>query len=364
MTSRTWKVGIVGYGLSAKVFHIPFINALPEFSLYAIVQRNPGEGNDAAKDFPTVKCFRNQEDLFQDSMVDVVVISTPTNSHFPLVKSALLAQKHVVCEKPFTRTASEADELVALADAEQKLLTVFHNRRWDTDFFTLVELMNNGALGQVTECETRFEFPHVKQAVENPPIATIANAQMNAIYDLGTHLLDQAVQIFGFPQRITGLIGDQTQEEDSSESNNIFTVLMHYENDVLVTAKAGKISPDEKPLRFSVKGDKGSYKKFCLDTQKEHIMAGKFPDDPGFGLEPAERYEILHAEQNDGSICEEMVKIVQRPPTWAEFYRKLAYALGGQGAVPVSGDEARDIIRIIELALQSSNQGESIAFSR
>ncbi|KAJ5919355.1 NAD binding Rossmann fold oxidoreductase [Penicillium verhagenii] len=364
MTSKTWKVGIVGYGLSAKVFHIPFINALPEFTLYAIVQRNPREGNDAAKDFPTVKCFRDQEDLFQDSMVDVVVISTPTDSHFPLVKSALLAQKHVVCEKPFTRTASEADELVALADAEQKLLTVFHNRRWDTDFVTLVELMNNGALGQVTEYETRFEFPHIKQAVQNLPIVTIANAQINAVYDLGTHLLDQAVQIFGFPQRVTGFIGDQTQEEGSSESNNIFTVLMHYENDVLVTAKAGRISPDEKPLRFSVGGDKGSFKKFYMDIQKEHIMVGKFPGDAGFGLEPVERYEILPAEKNDGSVYQEMIKTVQRPPTWAEYYRKLAYALSGQGAVPVSGAEARDIIRIIELALQSSKLGESLAFSR
>ncbi|KAJ6028137.1 hypothetical protein N7540_003713 [Penicillium herquei] len=362
MTSKIWKVGIVGYGLSAKIFHIPFINALPEYELHAIVQRNPGLGNDAAKENPNVECFHSLEDMLENTMVDLVVISTPTETHYSLTKSALNAQKHVLCEKPFTHTAKEANELIAIASEQKRVLAVFHNRRWDSDFVTLSELVSSGALGQVTDFDTRFEFFQPKPIIDKSMTVTKATLQIKAIYDLGIHLLDQAIQIFGLPERVTGLFDNRIEEMNSSESSNIFTVLMHYKNGMLFTAQAVRISSDEPPRRFSVRGDKGSFKKFYMDIQKDHLMAGKSPIDEGFGEEPEERHGVLTAKQSDGSFVEKVIVTVQ-PPTWAEYYRKLASAMSGQGPAPVSGSEARDIIRIIELAVLSAQLGEIQAFS-
>ncbi|KAJ5633715.1 hypothetical protein N7528_001557 [Penicillium herquei] len=364
MTSKIWKVGVVGYGLSAKVFHIPFINALPEYTLHAIVQRSPKVGNDAAKEHP--------KDMLENTMIDLVVISTPTESHYSLTKSALCAQKHVLCEKPFTQTAKEADELIAMASEQQRVLAVFHNRRWDSDFVTLSQLVNTGALGQVIDFDTRFELFQPKSRIGNSSTVTKATLQIKAIYDLGTHLLDQAVQLFGLPERVTGLLETEIEDKSSSEASNIFTVKLHYHNGMLVTARAVRIHSDEPPLRFSVKGDKGSFKK------KDHLVAGKSPMDEGFGEEPEERYGqsfseiffihsltgttgVLSAKQSDGSVIEKVIIPVQHP-TWAEYYRKLASAMDGQGPVPVSGSEARDIIQIIELAVLSSQSGESKDF--
>ncbi|KAJ5721926.1 uncharacterized protein N7483_009860 [Penicillium malachiteum] len=322
----------------------------------------PQVRNDAGKENLDVKCFHSLEDMLENTMVDLVVISTPTESHYSLTKSALYAQKHVLCEKPFTHTAKEADELIALAREQQRVLAVFHNRRWDSDFVTLSQLVNSGTLGQVIDFDTRFELFQPKSIIDKPMTVTKATLQIKAIYDLGTHLLDQAVQIFGLPERITGLLDDQIEETDSSESSNIFTVLMHYNSGILVTAKAVRISSDKPPHRFLVREDKRSFKKFYMDIQKDHLIAGKSPVDEGFGEESGERYGVLTAKQSDGSVVEKVIIPVQHP-TWAEYYRKLACTLSGQGTVPVSGSEARDIIRIIELAVLSSKLGESIEFS-
>ncbi|KAJ5716916.1 NAD binding Rossmann fold oxidoreductase [Penicillium malachiteum] len=341
MTTKIWKVGVVGYGLSAEIFHIPFINALPEYTLHAIVQRSPEVGNNAAEEQPHAKCFLSLEGMLENTMVDLVVISTPTESHYSLTKSAFCAQKHVLCEKPFTQTAKEADELIAMASEQQRVLAVFHNRRWDSDFVTLSQLVNTGALGQVTHFDTRFELFQPKSRIDQSLTVAKATLQIKAIYDLGTHLLDQGVQLFGLPERVT--------------------VKLHYHNGMLVTARAVRIHSDEPPLRFSVKGDKGSFKKLYIDIQKDHLVAGKSPIDEGFGEEPQERYGVLATKQSDGSVIEKVIIPVQHP-TRAEYYRKLASAMDGQGPVPVSGSEASDIIQIVEMAVLISQSGESKDF--
>ncbi|KAF4206908.1 hypothetical protein CNMCM8927_004243 [Aspergillus lentulus] len=358
MASKTWNVGIVGYGFSAKIFHIPFVAEVPPFKLYAIVQRTPKPEDDAEKDHPGVKSYRTAEDMIQDAAVDVVIITTAPDSHYALAKLALENGKHVVCEKPFTPTSQEANDLVTLAQQQNKLLAVYQNRRFDADFVTLTKLVKNGSLGRVVEFETHFD----RHRPEEP--AADASKWKNkvipggsAIYDLGSHLLDQAVHLMGTPDRITGFVGSQ-RAVNTTGFEDSFTVLLHYNNGLLVTAKAGVVSPEEKQLRYWVRGEKGSFKKFHLDIQEDQLKAGVRPGDNGYAREPSDRYGTLTTIQ-DGKPVAEVFPTVE-PPTYTEYYRKLARALAGEGDLPASGAEAAKVIKLIELAKESSKLGKTI----
>ncbi|KAF7167689.1 hypothetical protein CNMCM5623_000936 [Aspergillus felis] len=358
MASKTWNVGIVGYGFSAKIFHIPFVAEVPQFKLYAIVQRTPKPEDDAEKDHPGIKSYRTAEDMVKDAAVDVVIITTAPDSHYSLVKLALENGKHVVCEKPFTPASQEANDLVTLAQQQNKLLAVYQNRRFDADFVTLTKLVKNGSLGRVVEFETHFD----RHRPEEP--AADASKWKNkvipggsAIYDLGSHLLDQAVHLMGMPDRITGFVGSQ-RAVNTTGFEDSFTVLLHYNNGLLVTAKAGVVSPEEKQLRYWVRGEKGSFKKFHLDIQEDQLKAGIKPGDNGYAREPNDRYGTLTTIQ-DGKPVAEIFPTVE-PPTYVEYYRKLARALAGEGDLPASGAEAAKVIRLIELAKESSKLGKTI----
>ncbi|KKK23096.1 NAD binding Rossmann fold oxidoreductase [Aspergillus ochraceoroseus] len=358
MASKTFNVGVVGYGFSAKIFHIPFVQEVPQLNLYAVVQRTPKPDDDAEKDHPGIKSYRTTEDMVKDAGVDLVIITTAPESHYSLSKLALENGKHVVCEKPFTPTSKEADELVALAQKNNKLLAVYQNRRWDADFVTLSKLVKNGSLGRVVEFETHFDRHRPEEPA--PEVSKWKNKVLpggGAIFDLGSHLLDQAVHLLGKPDRVTGFVGSQ-REVNTSGYEDSFTVLLHYNAGVLVTAKAGVVSPEAEQLRFWVRGDKGSFKKFHLDVQEDQLKEGLRPSDSGYGREPSEHYGFLTTVQNDTPV-KEVVPTVE-PPTYTEFYRKMARALAGEGDVPVSGAEAAKVIRLIELVQESSKLGKTL----
>ncbi|KAA8647669.1 hypothetical protein EYZ11_007386 [Aspergillus tanneri] len=358
MVSKTWNVGVVGYGLSAKVFHIPFVHEVPQLSLYAVVQRTPKPDDDAEKDHPGIKSYRSAEDMVKDEAVDVVIVTTAPDSHYSLAKLALENGKHVVCEKPFTPTSQEADELVAVAKKQNKLLAVYQNRRWDADFVTLSKLVKNGSLGRVVEYESHFDRHRPQEpAADASKWKNKVIPGGSAIYDLGAHLLDQAVHLLGLPDRVTGFIGSQ-REVNTTGFEDSFTVLLHYKSGLLVTVKAGVVSPEEAQLRFWVRGEKGSFKKFHLDIQEDQLKVGMKPGDSAYGREPSERYGTLTTIQ-DGKPVKEITPTVE-PPTWTEYYRKLARALAGEGDLPASGAEAREVIRLIELAKESSRLGKTM----
>ncbi|KAL2053366.1 hypothetical protein ABVK25_006360 [Lepraria finkii] len=286
MVSKTYNVAIIGYGMSAKVFHIPLIQVTPAFNLYAIVQRNPTAENDASKDHPGIKLYRSSEDMVQDPDVDVVVINTIPASHFELCRLALEYYKYVIVEKPFTVTSEEADDLINIAVNRDLFLTVYQNRRWDTDFLTLSKLLKAGTLGRVVEFETHFD----RHRPETPSGGwkTKPLPGGGGIYDLGTHLIDQVYVLFGLPDRITGFVGSQ-RERNPEGVDDSCTVLLHYDSGLLATVKAGVVSPEVNQLRYWVRGEKGSYKKFHLDCQEDQLKAGKKPGDAGFGIEPKDR---------------------------------------------------------------------------
>ncbi|CAG7917260.1 unnamed protein product [Penicillium olsonii] len=353
MASRIFNVGVIGYGLSAKIYQIPFIKAAKNLNLYAVVQRTPKLNDDAEKDWPGIKGYRSTELMVSDPAVDVVVVTTAPDSHLELAKLALNAGKHVVVEKPFTPTYEEARELVELAKKQNRLLTVYQSRRWDADFLTLSQVLDNKSLGRIVEYETRFE-----RHVPGVPGSAWRNKEMpggGAIYDLGAHLIDQTVQLFGLPKRITAFLGNQ--REGASGSDDSFTVLMHYDG-FLATAKAAVVSPQEKQLRFWVKGTKGTYMKHHFDVQEEQLKAGMRPGDDGYGVEPSDRFGTLTSVQPDGTLKSEAVPTVDAP-LYTDFYNKLASAFSGEGDIPVDPAESAVVIRLIELAIQSSQTGKT-----
>jgi len=354
MSSKRYNVGIIGYGLSAKVFHIPLILAVPEFKLYAIVQRSPKPDDNAEKDHPGIKAYRSTEDMVADEKLDVVVVTTIPDTHLSLAKLALEAGKHVIVEKPFTVTSKEAKEMIAIAKSHHRLLSVYQNRRWDSDFLTLSKYITNGSLGRVVEFETHFDRHRPETPHDSWKLAQPAGA---VIYDLGTHLMDQVVHLYGLPKRITGFLGSQRAHNPTGFADSC-TVLLHYDG-MLVTVKAGVVSPEVNQLRYWVRGDKGSFKKYHLDCQEDQLKAGLKPGDNGFGLEPRERYGVLNTVK-DGKIESEVVPTVE-PATYAEFYRKFARALGGDVAqLPVDPSTAAAVIRLVELAEESSSQGRTL----
>lgn len=278
--SKIYQVGVVGFGLSAKVFQIPYIQSTPGFELRAIVQRS---GNEAQEQHPEATVYSSPAELLADEKIDVVVVSTPPGTHFELVSGALNAGKHgksvvqgptkasadelqspspVIVEKPFCPSSKECDELIALAKEKGKILTVFQNRRWDADFVTLKRILAENKLGRVVEFESHFDrFDPVV-----PPRDLVDSPGSGVIYDLGTHLFDQVLNLYGPPTRVTGFLGRQRERTDSGGPFDACSVLLHYGSGLLATVKASPISADDLQLRFWIRGSKGSYKKVSQNT--------------------------------------------------------------------------------------------------
>ncbi|KAK7612047.1 putative NAD binding Rossmann fold oxidoreductase [Phyllosticta paracitricarpa] len=355
MASALHNVAVIGYGLSAKVFHIPFITQTPSLRLYAVLQRNPTADNDASHDHPGIQLFRDAATLLADPAVHVVVVTSLPDSHFELTKAALEAGKHVVVEKPFVPTAAEADELVRVAQSTGKLLAVYQNRRWDADFLAASRLVKDGALGRVVEFESHFDrySPTLRVSWKAEP-----RPGNGAIYDLGTHLLDQIVHLFGLPARVTGFIWNQRAGAPNHDSGagDSFTVLLHYADGLLATAKVGVLSAEQDQLRFWVRGEKGSFKKYNLDPQEDQLLSGLSNTSSELGREPSSNYNLTLVK--DGNIGKEPVAV--EPKTYLEYYRIFADALHGKGDVPVTATEAASVIRLIELAKESSKMGKTL----
>ncbi|KAK0124507.1 hypothetical protein ONS95_009457 [Cadophora gregata] len=360
MASKTYNVGVIGYGMSAKVFHIPLILRTPTFTLSAIVQRTPKPTDSAAKDHPSAKIYSSATDLFADPNLEIIVITTTPDTHFEFTKSALEAGKHVIVEKPFVPTSSQAQQLIDVSKATGKLICVYQNRRWDADFLTVRKLISEDTIGRVVEFETHFDrYKAVKPETWK---GTLGMEQAGGVvYDLGTHLIDQAYVLFGLPESVTAVFANQ--RDDGGEEPDSITVLLGYgTGKPLVTVKAGVMCVETEQLRYWVRGTKGSFKKFHLDVQEDQLKAGMMPGDKGFGVEGEERAGTLVVLGEDGKPKASVLKNVE-PETYVKLYEGFAKAVagGGEKEVPVKASEARDVLRIIEAAKESAKSGKSVS---
>ncbi|KAH6655177.1 oxidoreductase [Truncatella angustata] len=372
MASKTFNVGVVGYGMSAKVFHIPFVKVTPLLKLHSILQRSPKPTDSAPSDYPDLKHHTTYDSFLADPELDLVVLSTTPPTHFELASKALKAGKHVLCEKPFVPTAAEADKLVAIARDNKRVLCVYQNRRWDADYATVKKLIQDGTLGRIVEFETHFDRYRAEKPT-NWKATTKMSEGGGMLYDLGTHLIDQVYALFGKPASVfakfvntrDGVIKAPEDETDSA------TVQLFYNNGLVVLVRIGVLSVESQQPRFWIRGTKGSYHKFNLDTQEPELKdfnAGKpnsrSPLDENFGVEPADWAGKLTTLGEDGKTKEQSYPTV-KPPTYKEFYRLLAASIasGKEEDVPVPAAQASEVLKIIEAVRESNKTGREVPLS-
>lgn len=321
------RTALIGRGLGGRVFHAPLIGALPAFTLDLTAGAADAEAAATAE------------------AIDLVVISTPNTTHFPLARLAIQAGKHVVVDKPLTVTTQEADDLIELARARSTMLTVFHNRRWDGDFLTIRKSLADGTLGEPLLVEAHWDRfrPAIKHGWREVPAdgAGLLN-------DLGPHMIDQALCLFGPPRTVTA---DIMAQREGAEVDDYFDLTLAYDR-LRVRLTASTLVADPRP-RFAVHGTAGSFVKYGLDPQEEILKNGGEPNTPGFGRDP-----------RDGTLTIDGAP--RAMPTelggYIEFYRRVADAIRDGAPPPVDPGDAREGLRLIELARQSALEGRTLPF--
>jgi predicted dehydrogenase len=336
--SQPLNVALVGYGFVGKVFHAPLIAATPGLMLHAIVSRQAAA---IAAEYPSTRVYPELTDALSDPAVDLVVIATPNALHAPQAHAALAAGKHVVVDKPFTVTVDEAEALLSHADRAQRLLSVFHNRRWDSDFLTLRGLIADTALGEITQFESHFDRfrPEVRDRWRERD-----EPGSGLWYDLGPHLLDQALQLFGEP---LGITTDIAKQRDGAQSDDFFHAVLRYPRNRVILHASTLVIANE--LRFAVHGTAGSFVKQGLDTQEDALKAGRTPGDAGWGQDAREG--VLTQMRGEHAVSRAVPAI---PGDYRAFYAGVRDAITVGTPNPVPAEQALAVMRLIERGLRSS----------
>ncbi|MBX3254104.1 MAG: oxidoreductase [Chitinophagaceae bacterium] len=348
MAQQKIKVGVVGFGISAKVFHLPFITTLPEqYELVSILQR---KGDEAKAQFPQAKIVRTIEELVQDPEIDLVVITTPNDTHFPYSKMALEAGKHVVLEKPFTNTAEEGRQLVEIAKASGKILSVYQNRRYVSDFSTIKEILDNKLLGEVHEFEAHYDR---YRAEERPAAWREAPLPGSGIlYDLGAHIIDQVLYFFGMPQNITA---DIRLQRPHARVDDYFNIWLDYGFNKVIL-HAGMLVREPGP-RYMIQGTLGSFIKYGEDPQEARLRAGELPVDDDWGQEKEDTFGLLHTVINGETVKK---KYPSLRGSYADYYLELYQTIVHGAPLREKPEHGYNTIRIMELAIQSNQEKRTI----
>ena len=345
------RVGLVGYGYAGKTFHAPLIAAVPALELAAVAS------SDAAKvhaDWPGIAVCATPADLIGRDDIDIVVIATPNDTHAPLARAALRAGRHVVVDKPFTVALDDARELVELARAQRRVLSVFHNRRWDGDFLTLRQLIADGALGRVVEMSSRHDRyrPEVRQRWREG-----AGPGAGLWFDLGPHLVDQALQLFGRPRAIA-LQRDLTR--DGALADDWFHASLRYDR-LHVHLHAGMLVAASAP-RFAVHGTLASFVKEGLDAQEDALKAGvrpSWPPQAGWGIDPGRASRVARA--GDGSAVVEPVPMLAG--AHMAYFAGVAAAIRGEAPNPVPPEQALAVMELMALGIRSAEERRELEWA-
>jgi scyllo-inositol 2-dehydrogenase (NADP+) len=339
---RVINVALCSFGLSGKVFHAPFLSIHPGFKLYAAWERS----KDLVRQvYPDTKIFRTYEEMLADAAVDLVIVNTPSYTHYDYTKKALNAGKNVVVEKPFTATVAEAEELVSLAKEKKSGLFVFQNRRYDSDYKTVKKIIEEGWLGEVVEAEIHYDR-------FNPVLSPKAHKEtpgpaVGVVYDLGSHLIDQAICLFGMP---VAVFADIFSMRPGSKVDDYLEILLYYPS-LRVRLKSTYFAKE--PQGYIIHGKKGSFIKSRADVQETNLQAGQKPGSSDWGMEPDHERGLLHAEK-DGKVIRERIATLQG--NYYEYYDAVYKTMTGESSSAVTGKEGLDVIKIIEAAYQSNKE--------
>ena len=325
---------LASYGMSGQVFHAPFLEAHPGFQLEYIVERS---ASSSAARHPRARIARSFEEVLEDDEVELVVVNTPNQLHAPMATQALLAGKHVVVEKPFAITVAEGKEVMRVAARRGKTLNVFHNKRFEGEFRTVRELLKSNALGKISSFETHFDRYRPEIGAKRWKEEDVPGAGL--LYDLGPHMIDQALVLFGWPRAVTA---DLRKQREGSAVVDYFHITLRYEHHVAIVT-AGMLAPGP-AVKYLIKGDRGMYTKYGTDPQEALLKQGALPTSPGWGREESSQWGKIVDEKGEESLVPTMAG------SYMDYYESVYQTLRAGAAPAVRAEEALDTIAIIEFA--------------
>ncbi|SFI05668.1 Gfo/Idh/MocA family oxidoreductase [Halpernia frigidisoli] len=341
------KVGLCAFGMSGKVFHAPFIKEHPGFLLAAIVERNREESKEK---YPEATIYRSVSDMLENADIDLVVVNSPIQTHFEYVKMALEAGKNVIVEKPFTVNVRESEMLVNLAKEKNLFLSVYQNRRFDRDYLQFKKILDGGKLGNIKEAEISYDRFRIeaseKAHKENPDLPG-----SGALHDLGSHLIDQAVHLFGFPEK---LFADVFAMKGSAFANDYFEIILYYENDLRVRLKAS-VFAKETHNEFILQGEKGSFLQERTDTQESEVVSGIIPKLNENWTKNLEKPDGILNYQKENSEWERQLTSSEAG-NYMDYYQEIYDHFVSNLKLPSPGTEVIQNMKIIDAVLESATE--------
>lgn len=341
------KTAICSFGLSGRVFHAPFLNINPLFNLYAVVERTEKK---AQKIYPKIISYDSIDEMLNDTSIELVIVNTPNYTHFEFAKKALEAGKNVIIEKPFSFNVQEAEHLVNLSKEKKLFLTVYHNRRYDSDFKTVKKVLDKGLLGDIVYANFRFERYKPELSIKKHKEGEERGGGI--VYDLGPHIIDQALTLFGMPQEIFAHLAKQ---REGSTVVDAMKVCMYY-NNLTVELHAGYFNREQLPA-YVLQGKKGSFFKARGDVQEALLERGTLPIKNGWAVELGSNAGLIHTEI-DGKIINE--KIPSEIGNYMEYFDQVAYAIRNNSTFSITAEDGLNSIKIIEAIYLSNDQRKVI----
>ncbi len=345
------NTGLAGFGMAAKVMHAPFLKVSDQYKVTSVLERHK---HDSAELFPSAKIVQSFDELLQNDEVELIIITTPNNTHYPYAEKALLKGKHVVLEKPFTITSKEASELIKIANTNNRILSVYQNRRYTADFITVKEILAKNLLGEVHDYESHYDRyrPELR-----PNAWREESGDGNGIlYDLGSHLIDQALYLFGVPKTITA---DVRLQRKYAKADDYFDIRLDY-GFTRVTLKAGMLVREPGP-RIMIHGTKGSFIKYGEDPQEALLKQGILPSSPDWGSEAEVNYGLLHTDIDEQDTT---LRYPSLQGNFGLYYINLYQAIVNDAELKEKPEHGYNTIRLIELAIESSNNKVTVDCSK
>lgn len=331
------SAGLLAYGMSGKVFHAPFLAAHPGFKLHAVLERHTQK---AVLDYPDIVSYDHIEALLSDEQLDLIVINTPNFSHYDYARQALEAGKHILVEKPFTATSAEAETLFQLAEEKGKKIFVYQNRRWDSDFTQVRELISSGVLGKLSEVNFRYDL--YRPAIGPKTFKEEAMPASGLVYDLGPHLLDQVISLFGAPESFHKVTG---RNRPGTKVDDYFSIQLSYPDSLQVLVQANMLVTDMQPA-FVLQGAQGSLVKYRADVQEKQLQQGLKPGGDGYGQEEAGREARLTLQGPEGQKNTQLP--AAGPSSYLGIFEAVYQSVVNDVPFPVKPEQILAQLRILE----------------
>jgi predicted dehydrogenase len=350
------QVGLIGFGFAGRIFHSNVIQAVEGLELAAIVQRT---GSEAAAAFPHVRVLTSVEELLQDSSIQLVVVATPNATHLPIARQCLLAGRDVVIDKPFALSSAEAAELVQLARERGRLLSVYQNRRWDGDFLTVRKLLENEQLGRLVMFESHYD--RFRQLPRLHAWREDGGPGGGVLFDLGAHVVDQALVLFGVPASVWASV---RIEREGARVDDAFDLYLHYPASHAQATPSGlsvwlraTCLARSAGARFTLNGTRGTFRKFGMDPQEAHLLAGDVFSSKPWGVEGPEHWGTLTLDEGGEAVS---TPVPTEAGDYRGYYINIRDAMHGNAALAVTPLQAWRTMRVLEMAMESSRSGNGV----